>query len=214
MRSGNHEEASPIDGLMPPPKPWWLRLGAAVVVLGAVGYVAFLWGFGHIRPAPYCCGDGSSSAHLRLGGDGTAVMVSTHLFNSSPADLVATGATADLPGAEVLAVHPLQPDGDIQTPMATADWPAAVAGTGRLRVAVTFRPTNCDRATTDAADGAWGTVTIDLEVADRWHPTIGRSVTLSDPVSDRAGDLLVSGPRSERTDDEQNPLRVACDLLR
>lgn len=214
------EQASvePIDVLMPPPRPWWLRLVAAATLLIIVGVVAYLWGFGYLRPAPDCCGSGSSTAFMTIGEDGDSVTITAYLFNSSPSDLVATGAQAQLSGAEVVRVEPLQPDGPL---FATERFPIIIDGHGDGRFAVTFKPLDCDDAEErqpepgEPDSAAWGTLTVDLAMPDSWYPTLGRSYQLEDPlVSAGPGGFAVTPPSGQDVPvDTARPLTAACQLL-
>jgi hypothetical protein len=223
-----------IDQLMPRPRPWWLRLVAAVAVLGAVGYVAYLWGFGYLRPAPGCCGSGSASTTMAATADGDAVMVTAYFFNSSPADLVVTGGSADLPGAEVIGVVPLTEDGDWSVPFETVRFPVLVGGHEHVRLAVIFRPMECPPTspTGESADGEggsglgsamtvppeghppWGRVTLDLETRDRWIPTLGRAFELDDHLdSGQPNELTVVAASGDRIPADGPALDESCGLL-
>lgn len=222
----------PIDQLMPAPRPWWLRLIAALAVLGAVGFLAWLWAVGYLRPAPDCCGSGSASAHLTPTADGGAVMISAYFFNSSPADVVVTGGSADVPRAQLLGVAPLTEDGDMRSPFRTTQFPVTVPGHGHLRLAVTFRPTECPPETPQVPEGGnssglgtvmntppedrrpWGRLTLDLETPDRWLPTVGRSFELDDYLaSGQPNELIVITPARRFTPAENPALHAACTLL-
>ena len=197
-------ETDPIDVLIPPARPWWFRLVAGALVVGAVGAVAFLWGFGYLYPRPECCGEGSRSAMMSLSPDGQAVTVVADLYNSSGRDLIVSSATADLRGAEVLAVAALDPDNNEYPTDNTTPLPTRVPGHEFARFLVTFAPIEC----VDDSSESWGTVTLDLDVADWW--SIGRSYEVD--VLEQRRDLNVLPPEWV-IDPPQSPLAAACALL-
>lgn len=215
----------PVDLLVPPPKPWWLRLLIGVGIVVAVGYVGYLWQFGQLRPNPDCCGSGSSGTQMALSSDGQAVMVTADLFNSSGVDIVVTGATVDLPGAEVLSVDALPLDDFFgEVPFPVIDFPVTVPGHEHGAIAITFVPDTCPAAdprtgprNTDRPGGNsdWGSVIFELEAPDAWHPTFGRSYTEDDPVvAAGSGQFSVFAPAGlDHAMEIGQPLAAACALL-
>ncbi len=209
--------ADPIDVLVPPARPWWIRLAAASIIIGAVGFVGYGWNFGLLRPAPDCCGSGTSGPQIGLSNHEGAVTVTGYFFNSSTHPISIVGATANLPGARVIEVKSY--DGTYgweMPPESLVDFPVVAEGrdhdSGGQWFAISFVPERCDG---DADD--WGTLTLELEtVGDHWYPTFGRSLTLPDAlVPGGAGQLSVLQPAS--LDGEFNnidrPLEAACVLL-
>jgi hypothetical protein len=198
-------DVDPIDALIPAPRSWWFRLVSGAVTVATVGAVSFLWGFGYIVPRPDCCGSGSSSALMSLSPDGEAVTVVATLFNSSGRDLRVESAAADLPGAEVLDVAMLDADNDTYPVTKVTPLPATAPGHELTRFVVTFVPVTC----VDSAESAWGTVTLDLDVAGWW--SIDRSHEI--PVLESRQDLSVLPP-AWATQVLDSPLAAACALLR
>ena len=206
----DNTKRDPIDALIPPPRPHWVRFIFGAAILGVVGFVAFLWGFGYGIPRPECCGSGSSSTLMALTPDGEAVTVTATFFNSSSRELIIEDATAELPGAEVQGIAVLPPDSAMLRDDQALALPASVAGRDMVRALVTFVPTSClDEP------GPWGTVWLDLQVADMWFPTLGRSYELPDPVVAGDGDdLVVLPPESlDGVELPLTPLAAACALL-
>lgn len=199
----------PIDELIPPPRPRWVRLLAGLVILSIVGVGAVLWGFGFVYPKPDCCGSGSGSAMMSLTADGKAVTVTALFFNSSGRDLRVSGASADLPGATVLGIAMLDEQNDTFPISRMRSIPATVGGTTPGRLVITFVPTTChdDRP-------PWGKVTVRLDVVNGWLPSIGRSYTLPVAVVD-AGQATLSVFPPEGLDISKltTPLASACALL-
>ncbi len=206
----------PIDVLVPPARPWWIRLAVASFIIGAVGVVGYAWNFGLLRPAPDCCGSGSAGSQMGLSDHEGAVTVTGYFYNSSNRPISIVGATADLPGATVIEVRPFDVGGAWEMPpRSLVDFPVVAEGRsgsdGRW-FAISFVPDRCDG---DADD--WGTLTLELEtVGDHWYPTFGRTFTLPDPVV-RGGANQVSVFPPASLDGAFNnfhgPLEAACILL-
>jgi hypothetical protein len=197
----------PIDQLIPPPRPWWTRLVVGLLIVGSVGILSALFGFGYLYPRPECCGNGGGDSMMTLTPDATAVTVTTYFFNSSGRDLEILSATADLPGALVLDIN-LVDDTEGYLPLRLEPLPAVIEGTTMARIAITFVPESCD----DQSE-TWGTLDLDLDVVNRWLPSIDRTYTLPEPVATSYG-LSVFPP----TDDPMfaptlAPLDAACALL-
>ena len=148
----------PIDLLIPPPRPWWVRLLVALVVIGVVGVGSFLWGQGYLRPMPDCCGSGSSSGKMSLSPDGEAVIVTAYLYNSSGRRLRVDSAIADLPGATVREIRVFPGDAWQFPPANAVQLPVELAGRESRWLVITFTPDRCVDA-----PGAWGSVTVHLE---------------------------------------------------
>lgn len=203
-----------IDRLIPPPRPWSVRLASAVIIVGAVAFAGWAWNFGHIRPAPDCCGSGSSGPALGLGPEAGTVTVTAYLFNSSGRALTVIDVDADLPGATVVSAAPYPDDLAYEMPpQELAPLPYRVEANGSHWFAVTFRP---DRCADDQDD--WGTLILDLEIADDpWWPTIGRTFRSPEPIV-RAGPESLSVLPPATADDvfagqTVGVLEAACRLL-
>lgn len=194
----------PIDALIPAPRPWWYRLVAGAVTVGAVGVAAFLWGFGYIRPQPDCCGGGSSSALMSLSPDGEAVTVTAYFYNSSGRDMTVETATAELPGAEVLDVAVLDPDNSVYPTGNVTPLPTVTKGHDETRFLITFVPTTC----IDSTASEWGTITLRLGLAHWWSFDRDHQI----PVVESRQDLSVLPP-AWVVDPPQSPLAAACALL-
>jgi hypothetical protein len=196
----------PIDQLIPPPRPWWVRLALGLLIVGTVGAASALFGYGYVWPRPECCGSGSGSALMALSDDGEAVVVATPFFNSSGRDLRIRAATAELPGARVLDVSVM--DEDQLLPVRLRRLPAVVGGTDLARIAITFVPERCDEPGRE-----WGSLELELDVVHPWLPSLARTYALPDPVA-TSDDLSVfsssddTGPSAGRA-----PLATACALL-
>lgn len=204
----NPDTPDPIDLLIPPPRPWWVRLLVALVVVGVIGVGSFVWGQGYLRPMPDCCGSGSGSAMMSLSPDGKAVAVTAYVYNSSGRQLSIKSATADLPGATVREIR-VFPDEALQFPPANATpLPVDLGGRAHRRLVITFTPDRCIDA-----QGAWGSVNVQLEVLNGWLPSIGRDYTLPDAVVE-PGQLSVFAP-DDTFDGNRftTPLAAACALL-
>lgn len=101
-------------------------------------------------------------------------------------------------------------DTESYLPLQLEPFPAVIEGTTMARLAITFVPENCgDQSET------LGTLDLDLDldVVNRWLPSIDRTYTLPDPVATSYG-LSVFSP----TDDPMfattlAPLDAACALL-
>jgi hypothetical protein len=199
----------PIDELIPPPRPWWVRLVVGLVIVSAVGVGAALWGYGFVSPQPGCCGSGGGSAQMSLTADGTAVTVTAVFFNSSGRELRITDASADLPGATVSGIEMLDEDNDTFPISRTTPLPVTIGGTATRRLVITFVPTSCqvDRE-------PWGEVTVRLDVMNGWLPSFGRTYTLPTPVFDGdPGSLSVFPPEGVDSSRLTTPLAAACALL-
>lgn len=202
----------PIDALVPPPRSRWVRLLFAAAVLVSVGVTGYLWHFGYLRPSPDCCGTGSSSPHVGLASaERTAVVVTSYVYNSSGVDLVMTGGSADLPGADVVAIAPY-PDADaFQIPPGDlASFPAGLPARSGRWLGITFVPTSCGYV------DDWGTLKVDLEVAESWLPTFGRNYVVPVPVVPTGAGQLAVLPPDDLADalaGVDQPLVAACALL-
>ena len=197
----------PSDHLIPPPRPWWTRLVVGLLIVGPIGVLSALIGFGYLYPRPECCGSGGGDSVMTLTPDAEAVTVTTYFYNSSGRDLEIRSAAADLPGAHVLDVS-LVDDAAGYLPLQLEPVPAVVDGTTMARIAITFVPESC-------ADHrvARGTLDLDLGVVNSWLPSVDRTYTLPEPVA--TSDQLSVFPS---TDDPVfaatlAPLDAACALL-
>ncbi len=202
-------DPDPIDQLIPRPWRWWARLSVGLSVVLLVGLVSALIGFGYVYPRPECCGSGSGSAPMTLSPDGQAVMVQALFFNSSGRALDILWASAELPGARVLDVAFVE-DTSPLVPAHTQPFPATIKGTQSARIAITFVPETCR---TDVQD--WGRVRVRLDVVNRWLPSIDRTYTMPEPVTDRKMQQLDILPPDDdpRWSEMQDPLEAACALL-
>jgi hypothetical protein len=199
----------PIDELIPPPRPWWVRLFVGIVIVSVVGVAAALWGYGYLYPQPECCGSGSGSALMSLTADGKAVNVTVAFFNSSGRDLRISAASADLPGATVLGIAMLDEDNSTFPISRTTSLPAVIEGATLRRLVITFVPTSCQ------GDGRpWGKVSVRLDVVNDWLPSIDRTYTLPGAVVDAGtNDLAVFPPEGLDSSTLTTPLAAACALL-
>jgi hypothetical protein len=203
-----------IDRLIPPPRPWWLRLTTAALLVGAIAFAGWLWNFGHIRPEPDCCGSGSAGPSLGLGSEPGTVAITAHFFNSSGRDVMVTGVDADLPGATVVSVAPYSKGlAYDMPPTELAPLPLRVEAHSSHWFAVTFRP---DRCTDDRTD--WGALVLDLEIADDpWWPTIGRTFRNPEPIVSAGPESLSILPPATMDDvlagQTLGVLEAACRLL-
>ena len=204
----SHDTPDPIDLLIPPPRPWWVRLAVAIVLIGIVGVGSFLWRQGYLRPMPDCCGSSGSTAMMSLSPDGKAVTVTALLYNGSGRQLRMDSAIADLPGATVREIR-VFPGDAWQFPPTNAELlPVELAGGAPRWLVITFTPDTCIDA-----PGPWGSVTVHLEVLHGWLPSVGRDYTLPDAVVE-PGQLSVFPP--DDTFDSNRfttPLSAACALL-
>jgi hypothetical protein len=197
----------PIDTLIPPPLPAWVRLvlGAAVILTAVVGSV--LWAAGFVYPRPDCCGSGSGGAEMKLSDNGKAVDVTAMFVNSSGRDLRISSAKADLRGATVLGIAILD-ENDIFVVSHPKPFPAVISGTQTRQLVITFVPTTCHDD-----DQAWGKVSVRLNVANSHIPSVGRTYTLQTPVVDEQQGVSVFQPQSPNNDMPATPLAAACALL-
>ncbi len=205
--------ADPIDALVPPPQPRWVRLITAVMIVLAVGLLGYAWQFGVIRPAPDCCGSSGSSVPIGRSNEDDAVTVVVSFFNSSPRSIDVNGASADLPGATVADIAPYPDDTSWSLPPERLiEFPVTVAAHSDLLLAVTFSPEQCNTIT--GPDG-WGEVQLDLAVGgDPGYPTFGRTFDIA--VRNTGHDELLVFPPEQLDDvvfETANPLSVACVLL-
>ncbi|HWM20325.1 MAG TPA: hypothetical protein VNO51_11605 [Ilumatobacteraceae bacterium] len=201
--------SDPIDELIPPPRPWWVRLVVGLVIVSVVGVGAALWGYGFVFPQPGCCGSGGGSAQMSTTADRTAVTVTVVFFNSSGRELRISDASADLPGATVLGIAMLDEDNDTFPISRTTPLPATIDGTTTRRLVVTFVPTSCR----DDRD-PWGKLTVELDVVNGWLPSIGRTYTVPGAIFD--GDpssLSLFPPEGVDSSTLITPLAAACALL-
>jgi hypothetical protein len=205
------DEPDPIDLLIPPPRPWWVRLVVALVAVGLVGTCSFLVGFGYAYPRPDCCGSGSGSAHMVLAPEGESVIVHAYAFNSSGRDLMIESADVDLPGARVLDVtlndEPWNGTPDLGRGAAL---PAVWPGGRSSRIAIEFVPESCVGAT-----DSWGSVSLRLDVVNAWLPSIDRTYDLPDPVAEAGSNDVLVWPPDDASDGYamDEPLEIACRLL-
>jgi hypothetical protein len=204
-------EPDPIDLLIPPPRPWWVRLVVALVAVGLVGTCSVLVGFGYLVPRPECCGSGSGSSDIVLSPEGDSVIVHAYAFNSSGRDLMIESIDVDLPGARVLGstVNRVPRNGGRYELGRGESVPTMWPGHGSVRIAIEFVPESCRSTAPD-----WGRITVQLDVVNAWLPSIDRSYRLPDPVVDGPSSMSVWPP-----DDSidwyamDDPLEVACRLL-
>jgi len=203
-------EPDPIDQLIPPPRPWWVRLLVGLAVVGSVGVVSFLVGFGYLYPRPECCGSGGGTVPMALAPDGESVIVQAFFFNSSGRALEILSADVDLAGATVLEVGFADSPGP-QFGVASATFPTEIRGTTSGMIVIRFVPDRCSMSN----GTAWGTVDLRLDVVNAWLPSIDRTYRLPDTVVDVDGQQLSVFP----PDDDQrwyafrDPLAAACALL-
>ena len=202
-------EPDPIDQLVPPPRPWWVRLLVGLVVVGSVGVASFLVGFGYLYPRPECCGSGSGSMPIALAPDGESVIVQAYVFNSSGRALDILSADVDLPGATILAVGFADSPGP-QFGAATSSFPTEIRGTTSGMIEIRFVPDRCSTEVT-----RWGTVDLRLDVVNDWLPSLDRMYRLPDPVAVVDGQQLSVFPPNDdqRWYDFRDPLAAACALL-
>lgn len=199
----------PIDALIPPSRPWWVRLLVGVAIVSIIGLGAGLWGFGYVYPQPDCCGSGSGSADMALAADGHAVTVTAFMFNSSGRDLRISRATANLPGATVLRIAMLDRSNSTFPIGRTEALPAVVDGRTSRSLVITFVPTTCQDD-----PKPWGSVQVHLDVVNEWWPSFGRTYTIADPVVDHSQHTLsVWSPDQAGSAMPTTPLAAACALL-
>ena len=209
-RADPEEQLDAIDELIPPPRPWWVRLLVGLVVVSIVGVGAVLWGFGFVYPQPDCCGSGSATATMSTTTDGKAVQVTTALFNSSGRDLTVSSATASLPGATLLGITMLE---DFAFPAFPGGrphpLPAVVHGGAMVQLVITFVPTTCQ----DNGQ-RWGSVTARLDVANSALPSFSRNYTLPQPIFEQGKTQLSARlPDGLELTGPTTPLAAACGLL-
>jgi hypothetical protein len=199
----------PIDELIPPPRPWWVRLFVGLVIVSVASVGAALWGYGYVYPQPGCCGSGDASALMSLTPDAKAVDVTVGFFNSSGRDLRLSAASADLPGATVLDIAMLDENNDTFPISRTTSLPAVIEGATLRRLVITFVPTTCED------DGRpWGEVDVRLDVVNDWLPSIDRTYTLPGAVVDvDPSTLAVLPPGDLDSSTLTMPLAAACALL-
>jgi hypothetical protein len=201
--------ADPIDQLIPPPRSWRTRLVVGLLIVATVLVVSALIGGGFLYPQPECCGSGNGGAEMTLTTDGTAVTITALFFNSSGRDLTILSASADLPGATVVHIS-FEPGDDLFAPEQTQQLPAVIGGNKVGQFAITFIPRTC----TDEGT-AWGSVTVELDVVNRWLPSIDRKYTLPHPVVDQQTNPLSIFPPNNNLifSTLHTPLAAACALL-
>lgn len=203
----------PIDALVPRHRPWWIRLAVASMLIVAVGVLGYWWNYGVFRPAPDCCGGGSSSVQIGLSHHDGAVTITGYFYNSSPRPVSIVGASADLAGATVVDALPFAGQRAFEIPPQNlADLPYVVAAHDDVWFAISFIPEQCSD---NGAD--WGTLTLDLEViGNPWYPTLGRSYENPEPIVQSGPNQLGILPPA-RLDGAFNgvsgPLEAACILL-
>ncbi len=205
--------SDPIDLLVPRPRPWWFRLVVATIAICGVGLIGYGWQFGLLRPAPDCCGSGDSMPQLGLSHQDGAATVVTYFFNSSPRAITIDSAEVSLDGASVVDVAPFVEPGAWQMPpQELAPFPYRVEAHSSVWLAISFVPERCD-----GDGGDWGSVTLDLAVADgHWYPTFGRTYSLVDPIVGAGPGRLGMLPPAALDDALQGidrPLEGACALL-
>lgn len=205
------DEPDPIDLLIPPPRPWWVRLVVALVAVGVVGTCSVLVGFGYVYPRPDCCGSGSGAADLVLAPEGGSVIVHAYALNSSGRDLTIESADVDLPGARVIDVtlNDEPWDGPVSFGRGEA-LPAVWSGSGSAKISIEFVPESCD-----APASEWGSVSLRLDVVNAWLPSVDRTYELPDPVVSAGTNDVVVWPLDGATDwyTMDDPLEIACRLL-
>lgn len=201
----------PVDVLVPPSWPRWARFMVAILLIIGVSASGYFWHGGYLRPSPYCCGMAESPTAMSLTSNGQAVVVSVLFFNGSAVDLRISDASADLPGAQVVSITASDhAPGVGSSPLGGVEFPVVVPANAESWIEVTFVPDTCDDIT-----GDWGTVTVQLSVADSWFPTIDRTLVLPTPVvKAESGGLRVlphvnGGPLNANA----RPLPSACAIL-
>jgi hypothetical protein len=215
----NRATPDAIDALVPPLRRWWIRLAVAVAIVGTVAVAGFVWRFGVVRPAPDCCGEGSSTPSIGLSQHPGAVTITAYFFNSSSHAIAITGADADLPGATLVDVRPYEePQLYEMPPQNLGAFPSTVGAGGSIWLAVSFEPDRCPagEAAGDPGDD-WGALTLDLEVAgDHWYPTVGRRYRVPTAIAEAGPDHLSVLPPETlggAFNGTERPLDIACELL-
>lgn len=209
-----HALSDSLDRLVPPPKPWWIRFVIGATIVGAVAVAGFAWHFGHIRPSPDCCGSGSVGPSIGLGAEPGTVTVTTAFQNFSGRPLLITAASADLPGATVVAIEPYSANGYEIPPETVGQLPTRAEGHDIRWLAVTFRPDECEDDRDD-----WGSITFDLEFAERpWWPTLRRSFENPEPIVAAGPNISILAPAAFDDDtalfaDSPGVLAISCRLL-
>ncbi|MEY2554153.1 MAG: hypothetical protein QOC57_2013 [Ilumatobacteraceae bacterium] len=198
----------PIDQLIPPPRPWWVRLAIGLAIVAVVGFGSALWRAGYVYPKPECCGSGSGGTRMSLTDDGTAVMITKMFYNSSGRRLKISAASAELPGASVLGLAILE-EPDPYPIIRTAPLPAEVDGAAYRSLAITFVPTSCHDQ-----QPPWGKVTVKLDVIHEIWPSVSRTYTVPGAVFETSnGAMSVTPTEGIDTTTLTTPLAVACALL-
>ncbi len=207
-------EPDPIDQLIPPPRPWWVRLVVGLGVVVSVGTISYLVGFGYLYPRPECCGSGSGGGPMVLAPDRESVVVEAYLFNSSGRDLEILSADVDLPGAEVLEVGLVDSSATVLGG-SPKSLPAEIEGRASARISIRFVPLNCSTSAEERGTEEWGTVDLRLDVVNRWLPSIDRTYRVPDPIVDSDQQLLNLLPPDDnpRWSDLRDPLEAACALI-
>jgi hypothetical protein len=91
----------------------------------------------------------------------------------------------------------------------TTPLPADIGGTTPRQLAIAFVPTTCHDQ-----EEPWGKVTVQLDVAHEWWPSVHRAYTLPAAVFDsRNGALSVLPTEGVETARLTSPLAAACMLL-
>jgi hypothetical protein len=201
-------KSDPIDQLIPPPRPWWVRLAVGLAIVAVLGFGSVLWRSGYMYPQPDCCGSGDGGVRMSLTDDGKAVMITKLFYNSSGRRLQISAASAELADATVLDVALLdQPD---PYPMIrTTPLPAEIGGTANRSVVITFVPTRCREQQLP-----WGKVTVHLDVVHEIWPSASRTYTLPGAVFDESnGAPSVTPTDGLDTSALSTPLATACALL-
>jgi hypothetical protein len=220
-------ELDPIDELIPPAPSRSRRLMIGVTTVVLAGFASWLWSSGMVYPQPDCCGGGSSGSLMWINPDRTSVSITTLFVNSSDHDIVVRKGDGQLPGASfggitfaAAGTFPLPFDDSVRSPV-------VVAEQSSITVIIRFSPTSCsDGANPDAPERSfkadkdttgepWGTVDLDLAVADGWLPSVGRRFRLPKPVfagSGRGQLEIVNRDDTSRTAGT-TPIETACLLL-
>jgi len=198
----------PLDQLIPPPRPWWLRLVIALVIVGLVGVGSYLVGQGYVYPRPNCCGSSTSTPTMTLSPDGGSVLLSTFFFNSGEAALEVRGANVQLPNAHVVKVGVAVERNGSTDLFEMGAVPAVVPGHGTARVVVAFTPDSC----VDTA-AQWGTIQLRLDVHSSL-PSIERTYRVPGSVVNTSLGISLFPPNGdEKWSSLRTPLAAACALL-
>lgn len=205
------ERTDPIDQLVPRPRPLPVRLVLGLLIVGLVGVMASLVGFGYVTPAPDCCHGGGGAPVLGLAADRESVVLLVPLFNPSGRSLIVERADVDLPGARVLdvAIDVDDRPGPVIPPSPTA-LPAILAGNTTAQLVIRFVPDDCRWNSFEP----WGSAVLHLEVDHDLLPSIGRDVRFGALVDPGQNDLLVLQPQgAEAAASMRDPLMAACAML-